>query len=489
MVYRLMRGGTLAAAVLAFSANCNMAVAVQVQPAASMSAPNGVSSSTSQWTDTTSMAVIRGSSVVQVALSPDGKQLAWIESVRGGTEIRVAPLSELSKSLRVTASPNRQIVCEEYGLTWAPHMNKLAFFSDCAQPGKQADLYLSHLDANPAQRLTKLKGHAGDPAFSPDGSQIAFLFVETAEGGMPESGEPKGGNDAIQRIAFVRANQMKGHTPAPVTLASPANLHVYEFDWSPDSLSMAYVAREGLDPPRPCGNGLFVQSLAKADLASSSLAKPRRAPRIILNPEVVVPSLRLCRIAGPRWSPDGRQIAFVGAGGGESPETSAWTVDAEGGTPRNLSQGRPTSAGWVEWESQEHLFVSEMAGGNTQLLRYRLPEERPNSSTAVSFGAPIFSIPGSVDDGRMCFSLSANEDHTLFVFRASSNEGAQEIYGAKPGVVMSAGLEGVLHLSRSSEAPSSARNGAILTLWNSEKYRAEEWRCGPTVPVRRRIAH
>lgn len=485
----LMRGRTLAAAVLAFSAGGNFALAGRLQPEGFMSAPGGVASGTSQRADTPSMALIPGSSVLQVAVSPDGKRLAWIESIRGGTEIRVAPLSDLSKSLRVTASRNRRIVCEEYGLAWAPHRNKLAFFSDCAQPRKQADLYLSHVDGKPAQRLTTLKGHAGDPGFSPDGSQIAFLFVEAVEGGMPVSGETKAGNGAIQRIAMVRAHQRKGHAPAPVTLASPADMDVYEFDWSPDRLSMAYVASEGLDPASPCENRLFVESLAQADLASSSPVKPSSAPRAILNPEAVAPSLRLCRIAGPRWSPDGRQIAFVGAGGGESAARSAWTVDAEGGTPRNLSQGRPTAAGWVEWESQEHLFVSELAGGNSQLLRYRVPEEGPNSSSAVSFGAPIFSIPGNVDDGRMCFNLSATENHTLFVFRARSSGGLQAIYGAKPGVVMSAGLEGVLQLSYSNEAPNSARSSPILTLWSSEKYRAEEWRCRPPVAVRRRVTH
>jgi len=163
-------------------------------------------------------------------------------------------------------------------------------------------------------------------------------------------------------------------------------------------------------------------------------------------------------------------------------------VDAEGGRPRNLSQGRPTSAGWVEWEGQDHLFVNEIAGGNTQLLRYRLPKEMPDSNSAVSFGAPIFSIPGTVDDGRMCFSLSATQDHSLFVFRSTSMQGPQEIYGAKPGVVMSAGLEGVLHLSHSDATLEPAENGPILTLWSSEKYRAQEWRCRPMVRVRRRIA-
>src|ERR1035438_3353672 len=45
----------------------------------------------------------RGRSVGQVAVSPDGMRLAWIEHVPAGAEIRLAPLGDLSKSERVTA--------------------------------------------------------------------------------------------------------------------------------------------------------------------------------------------------------------------------------------------------------------------------------------------------------------------------------------------------------------------------------------------------
>src|ERR1035438_8827990 len=37
----------------------------------------------------------RGHGVGQVAVSPDGKRLAWLEGGRGGGEIRVAPLADL----------------------------------------------------------------------------------------------------------------------------------------------------------------------------------------------------------------------------------------------------------------------------------------------------------------------------------------------------------------------------------------------------------
>src|ERR1700739_1921651 len=45
----------------------------------------------------------RGRGFGQVAISPDGSKLAWIEGGRGGSEIRVASPTDLTKSERVTA--------------------------------------------------------------------------------------------------------------------------------------------------------------------------------------------------------------------------------------------------------------------------------------------------------------------------------------------------------------------------------------------------
>src|SRR5271157_4909463 len=120
-----------------------------------------------------------GRSFQQVAVSPDGARLAWVERAQGGADIRVAPLSAPQKSERVTAAARSETHCDEGQIAWRPDSRALAFFSDCAKEG-QTDLYLSGLDAKPARRITALKGYEESPAFSPDGSWIAFLYVEGA---------------------------------------------------------------------------------------------------------------------------------------------------------------------------------------------------------------------------------------------------------------------------------------------------------------------
>jgi dipeptidyl aminopeptidase/acylaminoacyl peptidase len=410
----------------------------------------------------------RGRMIGQVAISPDGKRLTWIGAEREGAEILVAPIDNLSASQRVTAATKPDEHCQESEPTWAPDSMSLAFFSDCVAPGSQEDLYLSRLDGRPARRITTMRGYVHEPAFSPNGKEVAFLYVEgaTRPSGALAAMKPWAGvmgedNVEVQRVAVAHLDESQPTEPEQFT---PANLHVYEFDWRPDSNGLAYIAA---NPPGE--NNWWVAKLYTQSLGS--------APKAILVPTDIVGPLHGLQIAVPRWSPDGKAIAFIGGLMSDQGSTGGdvWIVRSEGGTPRDLTEGRPTSSAWMIWQDDEHLFVSELAGGNCQLIRYRLQGDRVSPGGAVTFGSPIFSIPGNVGDGRMALSLSATADRSLFVFRASTFDHPMEIYGAKPGVVMTSGLEGVMQLSHINDGiePAWGKSGSLS--WKSDAFRVQGW--------------
>ena len=406
--------------------------------------------------------------VGQVAISPDGKRLAWIEGGRGGGEIRVAPPDDLSKSQRVTAAASPDQHCAESELTWEPDSKALAFFSDCGSADdRQEDLYISRLDGKPAKRLTAAKGYVHEPAFSPDGSRIAFLYVEgaTRPAGALAAMKPPSGvigedNVEVQRIAIVPSDASAAQ-PMQVT---PPKLHVYEFDWAPDSKKLAYIAAE---PPGE--NNWWVARLYAQTLDGQ--------PKAILAPAEVSGPLHGLQIAVPRWSPDEKSIAFVGGLMSDQGSTGGdvWIVAADGGEPRDLTKGRPTSPAWIDWGSNDYLFVSELAGGNSQLIRIKVDPDVRSGSRPPTFGAPIFSIPGTVGDGRWSHSLSPTADHSLFVFDASNFDHPPEIYGARPGTVMTSGLEGVMQLSHWNDQVKPSWGKSESLSWKSERFRVQGW--------------
>ncbi|MGA2674346.1 MAG: S9 family peptidase [Terracidiphilus sp.] len=410
----------------------------------------------------------RGQFVSQVAVSPDGKRLAWVQNTKEGAEIRVASLDGLAGSERVTAAAKADRHCHEGEIAWEPDARALAFFSDCAQPGEQTDLYLSRLDGKAARRLTELKGYVDAPAFSPDGTRVAFLYVEGATrpaGALAAMKPPAGviGEEGIeiQRVAVARVNPSK---PASPEIVSPSELHVYEFDWRPDSKGFAYVAA---DPPGE--NNWWV-----AKLYTQLFDGP---PQAILAPAEIAGPLHGLQIAVPRWSPDGKAIAFIGGLMSDQGATGGdvWVVSANGGQPVDLTPQRPTSPAWIEWGDDEHIFASELAGGNCQLVRFRLQGDRTSPSVATSFGAPIFSIPGSVGDGRLELSLSSTADRSLFVFGASTFDHPTEIYAAKSAVVMNSGLEGVIQLSHLNDGVEPAWGKSVSLSWKSDSFRVQGW--------------
>ena len=409
----------------------------------------------------------RGRMIGQVAVSPDGRRLAWVQGARERSEIRVAPMDDLKTSERATAATRPDEPCREGEMTWEPDSKALAFFSDCASPGMQEDLYIARFDGNPARRVTELKGYVNAPAFSPDGRKVAFLYVEgaTRPAGALAAMKPWSGvigedGVEIQRVAVARLD-----TAAPNAMqVTPANLHVYEFGWSHDSKSLAYVAA---DPPGE--NNWWVAKLYTQALAGRAIP--------ILSPAEVSGPLHGLQIAVPRWSPDGKAIAFIGGLMSDQGSTGGdvWIVPSTGGEPRDLTQGRPTSPAWIEWDGNDHLFVGELAGGNCQLLRYHLQGDRVSPGGAINFGSPIFSIPGSVGDGRMELSLSSTADHSLFVFRASTFDHPMEMYSVKPGMVMNAGLDGVMQLSHMNDGVERPWGKSASLNWRSDTFRVQGW--------------
>ncbi|HET7102690.1 MAG TPA: S9 family peptidase, partial [Terracidiphilus sp.] len=358
--------------------------------------------------------------------------------------------------------------CREGDVIWEPDSKAVAFFSDCAGPGGQLELYVEKLDGSPARGLTRLTGYVHDPAFSPDGKQVAFLYVEGATrpaGALAAMKPPSGviGEDdvEVQRVAVAQVAAPEPEAPRQVT---PATLHVFEFDWSPDSRGLAYVAA---DPPGE--NNWWVARLYTQQLGGEAKA--------IVTPSKVTGPLHGLQVAVPRWSPDGKLIAFVGGLMSDQGVTGGdvWIVNAEGGQPRDLTAGRRTTPAWLEWADDGHLFVDEIAGGDCQLVRYTLRGNLLSEGGTVSFGKAIFSVPGTVGDGRRMLSLSSTADREMLVFSASTFDHPAEIYAVKASAPSAPGLSGLTQLTALNAGVTPMWGRAVSLTWVNEGYRIQGW--------------
>jgi len=282
------------------------------------------------------------------AISPDGKTVAWTLRQREGSTLHLTDLANPDPAKEKLITPSGATNCSNTDPVWSPDATTLAFTSTCTgdkeKPG-QEQIFLWSAATGEIKQLTHLVGNIEQAAWSPDGKSLAFLFVENAtrSAGALDAMKPWSGvigedGVEIQRVYSVEGVSGKGG------FLSPADLHVYEFAFAPNSREVAYIAA---NPPGE--NNWWVAKLyrgaAKYDAA---------APSVVLDPSTTKSALHGLQIAVPRWSPDGKRIALIGGLMSDQGSTGGdvWVVDADGkSAPFDLTaniDGTPVYEAWID---------------------------------------------------------------------------------------------------------------------------------------------
>lgn len=201
-----------------------------------------------------------------------------------GTQVRTVTIADAAKS------------CSYSDLAWSPDSRTLAFLSNCNHGKKsdeQLDIYEVGAQAGAARRMTHLQGFVHELTWTPNGSQLSFLFVkgDTHPISAVSATKPRIGvigETGVERqgVAVVAAS---GGEARQIT---PPSVFVYEFDWSPKGDELAYV---GAPPP---GRDNWWVAKLYTQAADG-------APRVTLDPSSAKDRSMACRSP----SPGGRRMA------------------------------------------------------------------------------------------------------------------------------------------------------------------------------------
>lgn len=308
-----------------------------------------------------------------VALSPSGERIAALESVDTGVpgnRPHAIVVVRDAATGRIVREYDPCKACSYDRPSWSPDGRSVAFIGSAA--GK-ATLYVG------TRRLAAVDGNANSARWSPDGTTLALLATIGArkDTGATAAGARLvgeiGSNDDAQRIATVPAAGGK------VTLLSPDDTFIYEYDWTPDGKGFVATGAKGNGD-----NNWWVARLAHVDAASGAL-------RVIAAPAT---QLNL-----PRVSPDGKTVAYIGGLMSDfgSIGGDVYTVPLAGGEPKNITPGFKGTFNSLAWKSAG-LVGSALMGDQLAVLSV----DAGSGETSRHWSAPVTAAGGS--DGRLSFS-------------------------------------------------------------------------------------
>jgi dipeptidyl aminopeptidase/acylaminoacyl peptidase len=347
--------------------------------------------------------------IYQCSLNPSATKIAWCADGKNGQEIFIKSLSNVNDTIRITAASSNQS-CNEEEPQWSPDGKEIAFLSD-AQTPNQLQLFIADASTGvllSKQSLTHFDGYVSHLRWSPDGKYLSVLYVENASREpSPMAAENRATgiidsmiNSNVQRIAII--NRATGETQQ----ITPSQLYIFEYDWSSDSKSFCYTAA-----PPPGDDNWYIAKLYTQNIFSNDTT-------LVYKPKM--------QMAIPRWSPDGKQIAFIeglmsdeGGTGGE-----IFVVDAKkNAQAKNLTPSRRSSPAWLSWQPDGNILFTEFVGGSVAISILNTKDR-----TTKTLWKGDVSI-GATSDVASLSVVNNNSSATIAFIRHSWNELPEIWYG------------------------------------------------------------
>ncbi|HXW56976.1 MAG TPA: S9 family peptidase [Candidatus Cybelea sp.] len=357
-------------------------------------------------------------SIGSVALSPDGRRIAYTVTMRDrpGRPYGQLWIMDLAnqKSARVGGEKETG-----GGPIWSPDGTWLAFFGS---QGENHGLLVARPDGTDITFLATLRGTnsplpgaGNEAAWSPDSKQLAFVSSTPDERAAEASGDPM----VITRYLYkpdagegmTRFNDNQRLHIFVVTLASKqvrqltrGNYDEHSIDWSPDGKEVLFVSNR-----EPNQDEFFNYDVFALEVADNAI---RRLTATEFNEY------------DPLWSPDGRYIAYRGTKRGLTDrettmeDTHVWAMNSDGSNRREIGAAIDNRQGDPQWAADGGaVYFTVQERGSVHLVRLPISGGRPEYVVNEVGAVGSWSV---AKDGSLAYSFTSPRDVSELYYKKGS---------------------------------------------------------------------
>jgi dipeptidyl aminopeptidase/acylaminoacyl peptidase len=332
-----------------------------------------------RWTVDDVMAV---KGVSDIAISPDGKRIAYVVTERNtadnvtNSDVWIVSTSG-GDARRVTSGPRADRAPQ-----WSADGSWLAFLSD--RTDRRLQVYGIDPSGGEAWQITKHESAVGAFKLSPDSKRVIYTANSQASRAEQDLDRVRGKaivRDSAYAAEFRRLWEvtLTEREPAIGRAISPEGLHVTSFVWAPDSREIAFGAQ-----PQPT-------LVARADGAVYVQSEPGAESRAL----TTMPGEE----EAVGWTAG---LGLIIAASGEfmgTENTRLWTVPITGGNPVPLTDALDEDANFVAATDKE-LLVEASVKTSRALFRIPLasgkPAGPPQRVSGDRYNSSFRSIAGTV---------------------------------------------------------------------------------------------
>ncbi len=302
----------------------------------------------------------------------------WMISARGGEPVKL------------TNGPKR-----DYSPRWSPDGRIVAFLSDRPEKGSRTgssddgrdrtQIYLINPNGGEAWRLTDSKTEVTFFQWSADGKRIAYIAPDTLTSEEERKRKEKDDASVVEEKFQMSHISVIDIDSREVVRRTSGSFHVDNVSWSPDGKWLTFSAR-----PTPKVPDIFNTDVY---IVSADSGKPRK---IVERPG---PD------NNPRFSPDGKVVAFVSMDGKSNDWIANYNlclVSTSGGEISNISRSFDENVGNFWWAPDgKTIYFQSTVRTATQLFVLSIDTEEARQITGSENAHSSFSF--SRDGKKVAF--------------------------------------------------------------------------------------